>query len=435
MIHTNKAQHRVVITGMGVVAPNAIGLSDFEQALRAGKSGIRHFEQLEALQFGCQLGGQPDIPTETMEAYFSPLEIKSLKASGVIYGVLAGLMAWEDAGLQRPIDRTQEPFWESGCIFGAGLAGAEVIREATYLIDGKKVKRLGSTTVPQVMSSGVSAYLGGRLGLGNQVSTNASACSTGSESILMAAEQIQLGKAQRMLCGGCDSSGPYVWGGFDAMRVTNRKSNAQPTAASRPMSATAAGFVPGSGAGALVLESLESALERNARIYGEVLGGAINSGGQQQGGTMTAPNKSGIVRCIKQALDATQIKPQEIDAISGHLTSTMFDPIEIEQWSIALQRKGSDFPFINSTKSLIGHCLSAAGAIESVALVLELFHGFLHPSINCEDLHPQIEAQIDRACIPMEVQNVELNIVAKSSFGFGDVNSCVLFGKYAHKKI
>lgn len=424
-------ENRVVVTGMGVVAPNGVGLPDFEQALRAGTSGIRFIPKLEELKFGCQIGGVPPLDETTKTKYFSPLELRYLKATGIIYGIIAGVSAWEDADLPIPAKKEEEPDWDGGCIFGAGFSGAEAVRDATYLVDQQNVRRLGSTTVPQVMYSGVSAYLGGRLGLGNQVTTNAAACSTGTESILMAAERIRMGYAERMLCGGCDSGGPYVWSGFDAMRVTKRRSNDQPTTASRPLSATAAGFVPGSGAGALVLESLTSAEARGARIYAEILGGAINSGGQQQGGTMTAPNKKGIVRCIQQALNNAGVKAQEIDAISGHLTSTMFDPFEVEQWSLALDRSGSNFPYISSLKSLIGHCLSAAGAIESVAVILELYRGFLHPSINCEDLHPEVAKLIDADCIPQKTLIKEdLQIIAKSSFGFGDVNSCVLFGKY-----
>jgi len=424
------ADKRIVITGMGVVAPNAIGLFDFEQALRAGRSGIQHHPQLAELKFGCQIGGLPPVDEEIKNQYFSPLELRSLKATGILYGVMAGIDAWKDAGLATPEEKDSPPDWGSACFFGAGLAGAEVVRDAAYFIDQQQVKRLGSTTVPQVMSSGVSAFLGGRLGLGNQIMTNASACSTGTESILLGYRHLQLGLAERVLCGSCDSGGPYVWGGFDAMRVMTRKSNDQPEAGSRPLSATAAGFVPGSGAGALVLETLASAKRRSARIYAEVLGGAINSGGQQQGGTMTAPNRQGIVRCIQDAIQHAGIKASDIDAISGHLTSTMFDPIEVEQWTVALKRAGKDFPYISSLKSMIGHCLSAAGAIESVAVVLELVNGFLHPSLNCEDLHPEVARHIAPERIPQRMIETPLNIIAKSSFGFGDVNSCVLFKKY-----
>lgn len=196
------------------------------------------------------------------------------------------------------------------------------------------------------------------------------------------------------------------------------------------MSATASGFVPGSGSGAFVLEDLETALARNARIYCEVLGGNVNSGGQRGLGTMTAPNPVAVQKCIVDALLNAEIKPNEIDTINGHLTATSKDGLEIQNWSEALNLKGTDFPEINSLKSMIGHCLSASGSIESVAAILQLQHNFIFPNINCEDLNPEITAIIDESKIPQQLIERELNIVAKASFGFGDVNGCVIFKKY-----
>ena len=340
---------KVVITGMGVIAPNGTGLPDFLSAIRQGKSGIQHFPELAALNFGCQIGGQPLLTQTYVDTYLTPLEQKSIAASGIIYGILAGMEAWQHAGLAIP-SAEEAPLWDAGCIFGNGLAGAEVMRKAAYLIDEHKVKRLGSHTVPQVMASGISAYLGGKLGLGNQVTTNASACSTGTESIIMGYRHIKAGLADKMLVGGCDSSGPYVWGGFDAMRVTTRKFNADPIRGSRPMSATASGFVPGAGAGALLLESLDSAQKRHAPIYGEVLGGAINAGGQRNGGTMTAPNQKAILRCLRLAMVDAQIQANEIDLISGHLTATYFDPLEIQCWNALFNDGQQKLPYINAVK-------------------------------------------------------------------------------------
>lgn len=421
---------RVVITGMGVVAPNGVGLEAFEEAIRKGKSGIAHLPELEELKFACQVGGVPDLSSVDLSKYFTPLQQKQLKASGVIYGCIAGIDAWRDAGLNLPQDRDKAPDWESGCVFGAGLAGIDVIREGIYKTDAGKVKRLGSTLIEQTMSSGISAHLGGMLGLGNVVTTNSSACSTGTEAVLYGLERIRLGKATRMLCGGCDASGPYVWGGFDSMRVLNRRSNDHPEAASCPMSANAAGFVPGSGAGALVLEEREHALARGAKIYAEVLGGHLNSGGQMQGGTMTAPNSHAIQRCINEALADARVQPDEVDLISGHLTSTMGDVLEVRNWSQALARSGEEFPYINALKSMTGHCLSAAGAIESVAVALQLSRGFVHPTINLEEPHPEILEVVSSERLPVEQKNqVDIQCVAKSSFGFGDVNACVLFKK------
>ena len=432
MIVNNKyLMKRVVITGMGVVAPNAVGISDFTAALENGSSGIRYIDELERLNFGCRVGGIPPLTDEILSQYFTELQLKIMQGSGLLYGALAGMEAWKNSGLPI-VEKEAETDWDSGCVFGGGHCGIEVVRDGIYKVDDGNVKKIGSSLVQQTMESAISAYLGGMLGLGNQVSSNSSACSTGTEAILMGYERIAYGKAKRMLVGSCNSSGPYIWAGFDSMRVITRRNNENPQAASRPMSATAAGFVPGSGAGAMVLETLESALERGATIYAEIIGGFINSGGQRNGGSMTAPNVKGIENCIRGALRNAGINAHQVDAISGHLTSTMGDPGEIAAWTRALDRSGLDFPFINSLKSLIGHCLSAAGSIESVATVLQLYHGFLHPSVNCEDLHPEIANLIDATKIPMRtVVHPELNIMAKASFGFGDVNSCVIFQKFS----
>ncbi len=421
---------RVVVTGMGVVSPNGVGLKTFTEAIKSGKSGIEYYGELERLKFRCQIGGKPEISDALMEDIFTDLERKRLTANGVIYGIVAGMEAWRDAGLDIEAEPDAEPIWHAGTIFGTGMCAMETARDAFNKTDDLNVKRLGTTIVEQTMPSGISAFLGGRFGLGNQVSSNASACSTGSESIIMCYERIVEGKATIMLAGGCDGGGPYVWGGFDAMRVLCSKHNDAPEKASQPMSADASGFVPGSGGGALVLETLESALERGAHIYGEILGGHTNSGGQRNTGSMTAPNEVGTQRCIKEALKNASIKPEDIDLISGHLTSTMGDVLEINNWSKALGLSGKNFPKVNSLKSMTGHCLSAAGAIESIASFLQLQEGFIHPSLNVGELHPEIAKNIDGSCVPRTLETKEINIIAKSSFGFGDVNSCLIFKKY-----
>lgn len=419
---------RVVITGLGVVAPNGVGLTTFIHAIRNGISGIKHDSELERLQFSCQIAGKPDVSNELALQYFSELELRNFNSSGILYGVIAGIDAWKDAGLTLEIK--EEPDWDSGTIFGTGTSGIEKFRESIYKIDDFQTRRLGSTAVAQTMNSGVSAYLGGKLGLGNQVSTNSSACTTGTESILMAYERIKSGQAKRILAGSTSDSGPYIWGGFDAMKVCTFKHNEAPEQGSRPMSVSASGFVPGSGAGALVLEDLETALGRGARIYAEVLGGNINSGGQRGLGTMTAPNPVAVQKCIKSAVTNAGIVADDIDAINGHLTATSKDSLEIQNWSEALGRSGINFPYINSLKSLVGHCLSGAGSIESVASVLQLHHGFVFPNINCSDLHPEITALIDQSRIPQQLIEKELNVIVKASFGFGDVNGCVVFKKF-----
>ncbi|OCB75105.1 beta-ketoacyl-ACP synthase [Flavobacterium piscis] len=419
---------RIVITGLGVAAPNGVGIPAFTNSIKNGISGIRHDTQLEELQFSCQIAGQPPISDELKSQYFTELELRGFNSTGILYGVIAGIEAWKNAGL--PIENNDEPDWNSGTIFGSGTSGIDKFRESIYKIDELQVRRLGSTVVAQTMNSGISAYLGGKLGLGNQVTTNSSACATGTEAIMMAYDRIKSGQAKRILAGSTGDSGPYIWAGFDALRVCSSKYNNAPEQGSRPMSASAAGFVPGSGAGALVIEDLESALERGATIYAEILGGNVNSGGQRGNGSMTAPNSTAVQKCITDAIQNAGITAADIDAINGHLTATTKDSLEIENWTKALDRKGTNFPYINSLKSMTGHCLSAAGSIESVAIILQLHEGFLFGNTNCEDLHPEITALIDSSKVPFKTIDKNLNIIAKASFGFGDVNACIIFKKF-----
>lgn len=419
-------KNRVVITGLGVVSPNGIGLTEFTHAIKNGISGVEFFPHLKDLGFSCCIGGKPKVSEELKREYLTELQLRGFNSSGILYGCMAGMDAWKDAGFSI----TETTDYDSGTIFGAGTSGIDRFREAIYKLDDLQVRRLGSTVVAQTMTSGVSAYLGGILGLGNQVTTNSSACTTGTEAILMGFDRIKAGRAKRMIVGGTSDEGPYVWGGFDAMRVLTYKHNETPESGSRPMSATASGFVPGSGAGALVLESLESALERGATIYAEILGGEVNSGGQRGEGSMTAPNSEAVQRCIKKAVENSNINASEIDAINGHLTATMKDFTEIDNWSKALGLKGNDFPYINSLKSMVGHCLSASGAIESVASVLQIHNNFIFPNINCEDLNEKITSLISEDKIPTRLIEKEVNIIAKASFGFGDVNGCIIFKKF-----
>ena len=419
---------RVVITGMGIVAPNAIGLDNFLEAIQQGRSGITFHQKLKDLKFSCCIGGIPSVSKELKSQYLTSLQLRGFDSAGILYGCIAGMDAWKDAGFK--IDKNSSTDYNSGIVFGTGTSGIEKFREAIYKLDNNKVKRLGSTVVVQTMTSGISAYLGGILGLGNQVTTNSSACITGTEALLMGYERVQSGKASRMLVGSCSDDGAYIWGGFDAMRVMTYKYNDTPEKGSKPMSAEASGFVPGSGAGALVLESLESAINRKATIYAEVLGGNINSGGQRNGGTMTAPNSEAVQKCIMDALKDANIKGTEIDAINGHLTATVKDSTEIESWTKALGREGKDFPVINSLKSMVGHCLAASASIENVATVLQLKHQFIFPNLNCEVIHPEILKLISKEKIPTKRIEKKLNIIAKASFGFGDVNGCVIFKKY-----
>jgi len=195
------------------------------------------------------------------------------------------------------------------------------------------------------------------------------------------------------------------------------------------MSASAGGFIPGSGAGVLMLESLDAARARGARIHAEVLGGALNCGGHRGGGSMTAPNPESVERCILGALADAGLAARDVGAINGHLTATGADPNEVGAWARALGCGPGELPPITSTKSMIGHGLGAAGALESIASVLMVRDGFVHASLNCEDVHPGIEPHA--ASIPHETLLCpELRTVLKAGFGFGDVNATVVFRKW-----
>lgn len=422
-------EKRIVITGMGVAAPNAHGLEAFTEALREGRSGIRHIPELEEMNFGCQVAGIPENFEDVRKSYFDHEKLMSIN-DNIGYASVSAIDAWRDAGFEVPEGDDDRVHWDTGVILGSGIGGMDTIaRSVVPMVNAGKVRRMGSRIVEQVMNSGTSARVAGLLALGNQVTSNSSACSTGNEAIIDAMWRIRTGLAKRMLAGGSEGASPYIWSGFDAMRVICRKFNDQPERASRPMSATASGFVPGSGGAVLVLEDLETARQRGARIYAEVAGGALNCGGQRMGGSMTAPNPAGVRRCIQDAIADAGIAPHDIQAINGHLTATYADPMEVKNWSETLGRPPADFPFINSTKSMIGHCLGAAGAIESVAVVLQLHLGFIHPSVNSEDVHPDIAAFAEK--IPQQAIDMpDLRVIAKAGFGFGDVNSCLIFKKW-----
>jgi len=424
-----KLKKRVVITGMGIVAPNAHGLEAYEDALRNGRSGIRFIPELRNLNFACRIGGVPQNFDTIRKRYFDHEKLLSIN-DNIGYASVSAVDAWMDAGLTVPDAEDDRVDWDSGAIIGSGRSGMDTIAtQLVPMVNEGKVRRMGSRIVEQVMNSGASACIGGLLALGNQVTSNSSACSTGNEALIEGMWRIRAGLAKRMLAGGSEGALPFVWGGFDAIGAMCCKFNEEPEKGSRPMSASACGLVPGSGGAVLILEELESALDRGARIYAEVLGGAVNSGGHRMGGSITTSNPEGVRRCIQSAVADAGIQPGEIDAINGHLTAAFMDPMEVHIWSEALDLGPSNFPYIQSTKSLVGHCLGAAGAVECVAVVLQLHKEFIHPSVNCEDIHPgmaDFAHKVPQNCLEIP----GLRTMATAGFGFGDMNSCIIFRKW-----
>jgi 3-oxoacyl-(acyl-carrier-protein) synthase len=418
-----------VVTGLGVVAPNGVGVAAFERALRDGRSGVRAIPRMAELGFGCRVAAVPLDVDEHAAKEFSPDLLRAMN-SNHRYAALAALECWRDAGFARPERGDDRVDWDTGAVVGTGVGGMDTIAERVVpLTDAGEVRRLGSTAVEQSMASGPSARVAGLLGLGNQVTTNSSACATGTEAIVLGAERIRSGRAERMLCGGSEGASVHAWAGFDSLRVLARGWNETPERASRPLSASAAGFVPGAGAAVLMLESLASATARGARIHAEVLGGAVNCGGQRGGGSMTAPHRAAVVRCIRAALADAAIEANAVSAINGHCTATGADPGEVRSWAEALGCEPGDLPPLTATKSLIGHTLGAAGAIESVACMRMLAGGFLHGAPNCEDLHPEL-APFAASVVHETRAAPELRAVAKAGFGFGDVNACIVVGRW-----
>jgi len=419
---------RVVVTGLGVVSPNANGVPEFGSALREGRSGITFQPRMKELGMSCQVAGAPKSDASLLDATFLERTLHVSNGS-MVYAGLAAIECWRDAGFFYDRDVKGPVDWETGAIIGSGVPGMDTIAEHLVpMLDSGQVRRLGSAMPEQYMASAPSAFVGGLLGLGGLVTTVSSACATGTEAIVHAFEMIRAGQFQRILSGSTEGASVHSWAGFDAMRVCCRTHNDSPEKSSRPMSASASGFVPAAGAGVLMLESLESALARGTRIYAEVLGGRINSGGQRGGGSVTACNPEGAQRCIRQAVEAAGVPPGSVDYINAHLTGTIADPREINNLMCALGLTPETFPYINSTKSMIGHALGASGAIECVACILQLRGGFVHPSINCEDIHPLLEPI--RAHIPSVCTPAPISTAMKVSFGFGDVNACILFGKW-----
>jgi 3-oxoacyl-(acyl-carrier-protein) synthase len=345
------------------------------------------------------------------------------------YAALAAIECWRDSDFPYDSDLSGAPDWDTGIVVGTGLGAIDVLTEVVGPLVAQRQHRLmGSRMVERVMHSGPAASVAGILGLGGPTITVSSACSSGTTAIHRAAQTLRQGICKRTLAGGVDIPSVHTAAMFDSMRVVCRDFNAEPERASRPLSATAGGFILSGGAGLLMLETLTSARERGVRIYAELAGSYENSGGQRGDGTMTAASSEGAVRCIQGAMADAGISPEEIDYINGHLTGTTGDVKEIRNLSMALGLRLERLPWINATKSMTGHALGAAGAIESIATVLQMNRGFLHPSINCGDLHPEIAEIAPR--VPMQSTACEIGAALKTSFGFGDVNACLVFRRY-----
>ncbi|PZP51827.1 MAG: beta-ketoacyl-ACP synthase [Pseudopedobacter saltans] len=433
--------NRVVITGMGVVAPNGVGLSSFNKALMEGKSGIAFQQVLADWNLGCQVGGIPPVTKEEGDAFAKQYNIVKLRSPGILYGLMAGVEAWLDAGLPLSHRKDSFPDWDSGCIFGTSVSGVDAFAYNVALAREGNVRKIGGRIAQQAMNSGISAYLGGILGLGNQVTTNSSEGNTGSESIAECFYRIQSGQAKRMIAGGTESSSPYVFQAYDSTIIPDTKAylllqekgkySKSPEKAFTPISMKNKGVVIGSGSGALVLESLASAKRRKARIYAEILSANISCGGALgKYGGIERSNIDVFFKALHIGFKEAKTDPSEITYVNSTFQNYC-DNREVHYLTKLLGLTGKYFPYFNSTKSMIGHCLSASGSLETIATVLQMYHSYIHPSINGTPLHPDIAGLVSSDKVPTKaVKGINIEKALKTTMALGDVCSGMILKKW-----
>ncbi|MCL1074996.1 beta-ketoacyl-ACP synthase I [Shewanella dokdonensis] len=400
---------RVVITGLGIVSSIGNNKQEVTESLRAGRSGITHSAQFEEMQLRSQVWGNVKLdPSELIDR-------KALRFMGdaAAYAYLAMKEAIEDASLTEA--QYSDP--RVGLIVGTGGASSANQVQAADTLRSKGVKRIGPYIVPRIMSSTASACLATPYKIKGMNYSISSACATSAHCIGHAVELIQMGKQDMVFAGGAEEIDWTLTMGFDAMGALSTKYNDTPEKASRTYDADRDGFVISGGGGIVVVEELEHALARGAKIYAEVVGYGASSDGYD----MVAPSGEGAARCMKMALETVDTP---IDYINTHGTSTpVGDVRELE----AIREVFTDHvPPIASTKSLTGHALGAAGAHEAIYSLLMLQNGFIAPSINIDKLDEAAEG----LPIVREYRDANLTTVMSNSFGFGGTNATLVMRKY-----
>lgn len=415
-------QGRVVVTGLGIVSPIGIGVDTFWQAALEGRSGIsavRHFEGLPMEQYRCRVAGQvPDfVPSQHLD---SPLMERVDR-----YAQFA-LVAAKEALADSALPLTPKTCQRVGVIMGAGMGGMVMgEHEITQLYNAQRPNRVHPNFIPTITlnsAAGAVAMATGAKGPNYTIST---ACSSSAHAVGQAMGAIRTGQADAILAVGADSSiTPLVFAGFCSLRALSTAFNNDPTKASRPFDVKRDGFVMGEGAAVLVLESLAHAKKRKAKIYAEVVGYAATSEAYH----MVIPREDGVevARTMQLALDHAGIAPSSVDYINAHATATVVgDAVEVKAIRQLFKSK-ADRLTISATKSLVGHTLGAAGAIGSVATVLAIRDGVVHPTANLDELDP--------ACalkgLSTQAQPRRISVAMLNAFGFGSNNAAVVFRRY-----
>jgi 3-oxoacyl-[acyl-carrier-protein] synthase-1 len=398
---------RVVVTGMGIVSSIGNSTQEVLASLREAKSGISRADKYAELGFRSQVQGAPTLdPSESVDR-----RAMRFLGGGAAWNHVAMEQAIRDSGLEA--SDIVNP--RTGIIMGSGGPSTRAIVEAADTARTKGPKRVGPFAVPKAMSSTASATLATWFKIKGVNYSISSACATSNHCIGNASEIIQLGKQDVMFAGGCEELDWTLSVLFDAMGAMSSKYNDTPAVASRAFDADRDGFVIAGGAGVLVLEELEHAKARGARIYGEVAGYGATSDGED----MVAPSGEGAMRCMKMALST--VKPP-IDYINPHATST---PIgDLKEIEAIREVFGAKAPPIAATKSLTGHSLGAAGAQEAIYSLLMMNNGFICESANIQNVDP---AMADMPIVRERRDNVALGCVLSNSFGFGGTNASVVF--------
>ncbi len=410
-------KNRVVVTGLGLVTPLGIGVEASWQAAIRGRSGIGTITQFDASQMPVRIAGE--IKNFDPALYIETKEIKKMDRF-IHFAMAAATMAVEDSGLKI----TEENAERVGVIIGAGMGGLPAIEHYHKAYLERGYKRISPFFIPMLIINLASGNVSIKFGAKGPNSAAVTACATGSHSIGDAFKIIQRGDADAMIAGGTESViTPLGIGGFAVMKALSTR-NEEPEKASRPFDAERDGFVMGEGAGVIILESLQSALKREAKIYAEIIGYGMSSDAYHI--TTPAPEGEGAARCMKAALKDASVETEMVSYINAHGTSTKYGD-ELESAAIKTVFGQHAYKIcVSSTKSMTGHLLGAAGGVEAIFSILSIYNSSVPPTINLEN--PDPECDLDY--VPNKARQMDVECAMSNSFGFGGTNACLLFKKY-----
>jgi 3-oxoacyl-[acyl-carrier-protein] synthase II len=414
---------RVVITGAGMVTPLACGVEASWSRLLAGKSGARRIDDFEVGDIACQIAcriprGDGSDGTYNPDQWMEPKEQRKVDEF-ITFSIAAADQALEDAGWHP---KSQDDQAATGVLIGSGIGGIAGIVEAGYILKEKGPRRISPFFIPGRLINLASGYVSIRHQLKGPNHAVVTACSTGAHAIGDASRLIALGDADVMVAGGTESPiNRLAMAGFSACRALSTNFNDAPERASRPYDRDRDGFVMGEGAGIVVLEELEHAKARGARIYAEVIGYGLS--GDAHHITAPAEDGDGAYRCMRAALKRADMSPSDIDYVNAHGTSTpLGDEIELRAVERVVGNAAGTLT-MSSTKSAIGHLLGAAGAVEAIFCALAIRDNVVPPTLNLDN--PAVETPID--LVPHQPVEKEVNVALSNSFGFGGTNASLVF--------